>query len=141
MRHAFLSIAALGLAMACAPPAAKPEVVANPLTAEQLTGAPWRVVTINGDAVEGPTMQFGGDGRVSGNASCNQYSAAFRLDGEKLSFEQAISTMMACIEGNKEAVERRFLATLAEVERGEIAADGSLVLHAKNNGQMVARRT
>jgi heat shock protein HslJ len=146
MRHVFLSIAALGLAVACAPAANQsqtaPGAAAKTPSVEELTGGPWRVVSINGAPVDtGASMEFGSDGRVSGNASCNRYSAAFKLDGANLSLEQAISTMMACVEGNKEEVERRFLTTLAEVERAEIAPDGSLVLHARNNGQIVARRT
>ncbi len=146
MRLAILSLVALGFAVACTPtstepPKAEAEAEARPLTAEQLMGAPWRVVSVNGAAGEpAPTMLFGEDGRVSGNASCNQYSAAFALDGDKLTFTQALSTMMACPDVDME-IEQRFLTTLAEVERAEIGADGSLLLHARNNGQIVARRS
>ena len=38
-------------------------------------------------------------------------------------------------------VEQNFLGTLQGVERAEIAPDGSLVLYAKDEGRIVARRT
>lgn len=136
MRFAVPSILALGLAIACTPAATAPQ-----LTVDKLTGAPWQVVSINGvDAKPSPTMEFGSDGRVSGSASCNRFSAEFKVDGAKLTFGKAISTMMACVDQDMQ-VEQRFLATLADVERGEIASDGSLVLHAKNDGRILARRS
>jgi heat shock protein HslJ len=137
MRFAVPSIFVLVLALACTPAATAPQ-----LSVDNLTGAPWQVVSINGvDAKPSPTMEFGSDGRVSGNASCNRFSAEFKIDGAKLTFGKAISTMMACIEPGAQETEQRFLTTLNEVERGEIASDGSLVLHAKNDGRILARRS
>jgi heat shock protein HslJ len=137
MRFIVPSIVALGLASACTPAATTPQ-----LTVDKLTGAPWQVISINGvDAKTSPTIEFGSDGRASGNASCNRFSAEFKVDGAKLTFGKAISTMMACIEPDAQETEQRFLATLADVEPGEIASDGSLVLHAKNDGCIMARRS
>jgi heat shock protein HslJ len=137
MRLAIPSIAALGFAAACATATTESQ-----LTADQLTGSPWKVISVNGGNAEpGPvTIVFGEGGRASGASTCNQYSAEYKLDGSKLTFGRAISTMRACPEPLME-VEQRFLGTLANVERAEIAPDGSLVLYAKNEGRIVARRT
>ena len=53
MRLAILSIVALGFAVACTPTSTEPpkagaEADARPLNVEQLMGAPWRVVSVNG---------------------------------------------------------------------------------------------
>ena len=134
MRFAIPSIVALGFAAACT--TTEPQ-----LTADQLTGGPWKVISINGGGAElSPvTIEFGADGRAAGNASCNSYSSEYKLDGKNLTFGRAMATMKACSEDLMK-VEQSFLATLQGVERGEIAPDGALVLYAKNEGRIVARR-
>ncbi len=42
------------------------------------------------------TAIFGADGRLSGSAGCNTYSAPYTVDGNKIKIGMAISTMMAC---------------------------------------------
>lgn len=42
------------------------------------------------------TAYFSDDGNVSGNASCNNYSGAYQLDGEKINIELGPLTMMFC---------------------------------------------
>jgi heat shock protein HslJ len=137
MRLVLSTIAVLGFAMACTTTS-----TAQHLSADQLKSGSWKVVSINGGSAElAPvTISFGDDGRAGGSASCNNYSAEYKLDGNSLTFGRAISTMKACAEDLME-LEQRFLATLADVERGEIAPDGALVLHAKNEGRIVARRS
>jgi heat shock protein HslJ len=137
MRLAIPSIAALGFATACTTTSTEPQ-----LTAGQLTGSPWKVISVNGGGTQlAPvTIEFGADGRASGNASCNSYSSEYKLDGKSLTFGKTAATMMACSEDLMKA-EQNFLATLQGVERGEIAPDGALVLHAKDEGRIVARRT
>lgn len=43
------------------------------------------------------TAQFTGD-EVRGSAGCNEYSAPYSQDGEKIRFDSAISTKMFCVE-------------------------------------------
>ena len=56
------------------------------------------------------------NGRVSGSAGCNSFSAAYTFDGSFFRFEPAVSTKMACGEppGVMEQ-EQRFLEWLGEV--------------------------
>jgi len=68
------------------------------LAAEALTGG-WRVTEVNGGPVVAgshPTLNFGPDGRLSGNASCNQFGASYSVQGATLSVAQGMATQMAC---------------------------------------------
>ena len=61
---------------------------------------------------------------VTGNNSCNGYSAEYRLDGNEISFgEPRPTTMMYCGEG-----ENFFLNTIKKIDRYEIDTDGKLNL-------------
>jgi heat shock protein HslJ/membrane-bound inhibitor of C-type lysozyme len=104
---------------------------------------PERVVeNIGGDRLIGDsraTIAFREGGRVDGLASCNRYTATYKLTGEGLSITGGASTMMAC-EPSLMAQERRFLDALAAITRFEIAPDGALVLLAADRPRLIARR-
>jgi len=61
---------------------------------------------------------------VSGNGGCNGFSAKVTVDGNKISFGDALSTMMAC-EGNGEPV---FFKTLKTITSYNITGDTTLTL-------------
>jgi heat shock protein HslJ len=69
-----------------------------------LPGTSWNVISYNNgkQAVVSVmlnttiTANFGADGRLSGNASCNEYSASYQTDGIKITIGQAISTQKFC---------------------------------------------
>lgn len=61
---------------------------------------------------------------VGGNTSCNVFGAPFKLDGSKISFGDARTTLMAC-EGPGE---QTFLKTLKEVDHYVVGNDQVLVL-------------
>ena len=107
-----------------------------------LQGAEWVVEDLRGaGAVDGSraTLRFTADGRISGRAWCNSYTAAYALTGEGLTISKAASTMMAC-EPALMRQERRLLDLLAQVRRFTIDADGALVLHAASGRAITARR-
>lgn len=54
------------------------------------------------------------DGKMAGNAGCNQYTAAYTLDGEKLAISGVATTAMAC-PAIPSALEKAYLAALEEV--------------------------
>lgn len=96
----------------------------------------WRVTRLGDDAVPEQggdereikvTIRFDAEGRVSGHAACNQYTAGYALSGEGLSVDAPASTKMACAEPRM-SLESRFLELLAAVERFDIDRDGALVL-------------
>jgi heat shock protein HslJ len=90
-----------------------------------LAGTRWEVVAYNNgrqavvSVISGTqlTINFGSDGRLSGSAGCNNYSASYETDNvTRLHIGLAVSTMMACGEpvGMMEQ-ETRFLQALATV--------------------------
>jgi heat shock protein HslJ len=64
--------------------------------------------------------------RATGFAGCNRFSASYTLAGDSLGFGPAVSTKMACVEGDD--LEREFLAALPAVASFSTIAD-TLVLH------------
>jgi heat shock protein HslJ len=87
-----------------------------PDPAAGLVGTSWRAEQIDGGAPDAApaTLRFDTATRVSGRASCNQYSAALTLAGDRMRVEQARTTRMACPPPVMDQ-ERRFLAALAAV--------------------------
>jgi len=81
------------------------------------SGGRWTVTAIEGEPVPArvtPTLARDGD-RVGGNGGCNQYGGGITIAGERLSFGQLVSTMMACPSPAME-VEGRLHAALARVD-------------------------
>jgi heat shock protein HslJ len=111
--------------------------------AEALQGGAWTVDSIGGAPVAGgshPTLEFGADGRVSGNASCNRFSGHYALHGEEISFSRLVSTRMACAAPEANAQETRFLRLLEAVRRYELRTAGRLALHPADDRTIIARR-
>ncbi len=101
-----------------------------------LVGHDWRVTRLGDDAVpddgsEGEqieiTMRFDDEGRVSGRAACNSYSAEFQLGGEGLSIDRPVATKMACAEPRM-TLEGGFLALLSQARRFDIGPGDTLQL-------------
>lgn len=67
------------------------------------------------------------NGILGGHAGCNNYSAAYRLEGDRLSVETIMTTMMACADDALNEQERLYLAALDAVA-GYTIADGRLTL-------------
>lgn len=73
------------------------------------------------------TIEFGADGRVSGDTGCNRYFASFQTEGAKLQISDAGATRRACPPAVMDQ-ETRFLKVLGEVERYEIDETNMLLL-------------
>ena len=56
--------------------------------------------------------------RVSGADGCNRLSGSYQIDGDRITFSQMISTMMACVEGTD--TEKAFRDALNEVSTWKI---------------------
>jgi heat shock protein HslJ/membrane-bound inhibitor of C-type lysozyme len=97
--------------------------------ASLLTGVEWSLAEIEGGLPEGtvPNLLFLPEGRVAGSGGCNRITGGYSLTGEGLSFGPMASTMMACAEAVM-AAERRFMDTLATVDRFDLDDEGALLL-------------
>jgi heat shock protein HslJ len=58
------------------------------------------------------TANFGADGKLSGNASCNDYTASYQTDGNKIAIGPAASTQKACEQAVMDQ-EQQYLAALS----------------------------
>lgn len=99
-----------------------------------LTDTNWIVTEINGEPLlenSEVTMQFTAD-QVAGKASCNNYFTAYTLDGEKLTFGPAGSTLMYCQEEGIMEQEALFLSVLEKVEK--VSIQGSEMTLTLNDG-------
>jgi heat shock protein HslJ len=101
------------------------EECAPPLALVALEDTYWKLVEVDGQAVEVPEgarephIVLRSDGaRLTGYLGCNQVTGGYTLDGERLETRELASTMMACPEGSD--VESAFLAVLESVTRYEI---------------------
>ena len=86
-----------------------------------------------------PFDRFGEDGRLAGLGGCNNYSASYEQEADKLSFGASISTRMACAPALMDQ-ESRFFRLLEKVERFEFDSTGALILHGSDGGTILARR-
>ena len=102
----------------------------------------WTVTAIDGKAPVSdsePTLSFGTDARVSGNASCNRFFGGYTLTGEGLSFGEMGTAMMMCAEPVM-AQERALLDVLEGTIGFSIAGDGTLTLRTADGRSVAARR-
>lgn len=100
--------------------------------AETLAGTAWRVTGINNGrqavvsvlAGTEPTLAFGADGRASGSAGCNNFTAGYTAEGSKVTITAPASTRKMCAEpaGVMEQ-EQQFLAALATVATARVEGD------------------
>jgi heat shock protein HslJ/membrane-bound inhibitor of C-type lysozyme len=107
-----------------------------------LQGEKWVVEDLDGRGIidrSRMTLRFGSDGRVSGRASCNKYSATYSLTGEVLAVSEAALTRKACAESLM-SQEKEFLGLLREVRRFSMSPDGALILHTGDRRTIKARR-
>jgi heat shock protein HslJ len=100
-------------------------------SAPSIEGIVWRAEDIGGGGIidrSRATLTFGADGRISGSASCNQYSGSYALDRGALSFTSAlVATHKACAPSLMDQ-ERHFLAILGAARRIELLPTGALLL-------------
>ena len=91
----------------------------------------WRAEDIGGGGIidrSRATLTFGADGRISGSASCNNYSGSYALDRGALNFTSAlVATQKACVPSLMDQ-ERRFLAILGAARQVELLPTGALLL-------------
>jgi heat shock protein HslJ len=108
-----------------------------------LTGVRWGLVSYQnaaGETVDAlpdheATAEFGADGRMGGQGSCNNYFASYTVDGNNLTISQAGSTMMACEPAEVMQQEADFLAALQSA--ATFTRDGDTLQIANADGETV----
>ena len=96
------------------------EVGGRPADGERLTSRPWRLASIDGEAVlagTAPDLTLGEENRAGGDAGTNRWFAPYRLAGMGLAFGTAGATMMFNDEPpGRMAQEQRYLQLLGKVD-------------------------
>ena len=110
----------------------------------RLTGGPWVVEDIAGMGMidyARVTLDFGEDGRLSGDASCNRYTTRYTAGQGRLEIEDGIAlTRRLCPEAlmNQESL---FVDTLGEARRFSFdSTDALLITGAADGATILARR-
>jgi heat shock protein HslJ len=101
----------------------------------------WRVDSLGTAAVRSDapiTITFGTDGRVTGSASCNRFSAPFEAKTEGIVLGAVVTTRRACTP-EIDAQERRLLALLQGTVPYRVRPDGWLELGGGTQ-RLLARR-
>lgn len=107
-----------------------------------LQGAPWQLVALDGGstAAEPPvSLSLEREGRLSGQAPCNRYSAAYRLADERLHIAPPLASRMAC-DPARMVAEQAFFERLGSVERHELLEDGRLQLLCRGGRSLTLQR-
>jgi heat shock protein HslJ/uncharacterized lipoprotein YbaY len=110
--------------------------------ADLIKGPEWVVEDINRGGIvdrSRATLDFGPDGKLSGRASCNTYTARYALSGEALKISSPALTRKACAQSLMQQ-ENKFVAVLKSANRFDIDPQGALVLKTANGRTIVARR-
>lgn len=113
-----------------------------PAANEEFRDRDWSLVWVEGfdsmpSGVAMPTIRFGTDGRLSGNAGCNRAGADYTVDGNQLTIAAVISTKRACIDPRGNALESAYLQAV-DATRSYRIANGQLEL-LDAGGKVVAR--
>lgn len=112
---------------------------------QSLAGTSWRATGINNgrQAVVSVvsdttvTMAFGPDGYVTGSSGCNNYRAAYTVDGAKVTFGNAAVTRKMCVQPGVMEQEQSFLNALGTVATSRVEGD-RLELRTASNALAVA---
>jgi len=102
----------------------------------------WIVEDIDGKGIidnSHVTIRFDNDGRVSGHATCNQYSGTYELNGDVLVIGNLVSTRKACPETlmNQENI---FLGLLQSASGFSFDETGALIMNTKDGETIRATR-
>ncbi len=118
----FVALGTVLLLASCAHP--------MPSSPTSLAGTAWLAESIGGRGVVDrlqSTLRFDGEGRVSGNAGCNQLSGSYETDGAALSVGRLGMTKRMCAPAAMEQ-EQAFTAALERAARYAVSDDGFLLL-------------
>ena len=94
----------------------------------------WRLVGVQGQAVDAGGTLLVKDGHVSGSTGCNRFRASFTVTGATIKVAPVAATKMYCQDRAK--VERAYLAALETVTVFEFAGD-KLILNYQPGDKML----
>ena len=131
---------AAALAAGCASTTSNGPAAADPLAGQQAAKLADRSFMWTGGTSEDcelpPSIRFGADGSISGQAGCNRMLGAWKQDGKSVDLGQIATTMRMCAPAFME-VERKFLGFLGETKYITAAAEGEGIVLWNEKGEKV----
>lgn len=107
-------------------------LIFQPAETLSLSGTPWRLQSFNNGkggmvtsvATEKITSLFSEDGKVAGNAGCNDYNGSYKVDGDKISIGPLAATRKMCAEpSDVMQTEQTFLQNMSNAATFSIQND------------------
>lgn len=152
-------VLAVGLLSACVPlpavtpaaetpgatpgPSATPTVGQTQGNADNLADTRWKLVSLGTGSEAVPvllnssvTLEFGADGKVSGQGGCNSYGGTYTVQDGSLKFGEIVSTLRACVDQTITEQEQRYLQALRGAQQYTLEGD-SLTLSSSDNGDVL----
>lgn len=104
---------------------------------DSLVGTVWNLTSLNGESLvptTSITAEFSEDGRVAGSSGCNNYAAAYEVDGSNITFNMTptATTLMACPDPVMKQ-ERGYLSALDAAATFEVSDDELVLFDASGN--------
>lgn len=135
---------AAALALLAAPAAAAPGLTSGMATQPMfapLRGVEWRLVRIGDQPVAATarpvTLLLSDDDSATGSTGCNGYQAAFRMSAGRISFPAPpVATQIGC-DAETAALERAYLARLAQGGRAEVRLGRTLRIRAAGQPDLI----
>ena len=132
-----LLLAIVLLTMTCGLLAARSPAPARAASARgenRLASTLWRLTSFGLPGAESPvvegadvTLKFGPDGRAGGSSGCNSYGGDYRVQNDRITFGQIVSTKRACVDERANEQEQRYFQALGAAGRFELT-DSRLVI-------------
>ena len=108
-----LTFLAMAAAIICTFSACKSQkaTAAKTEVKNELTGKYWKLVELNGAAVESKAhIKFKADGTVNGNLGCNTFNGVYtQQEGNRIKFDKMVNTQMMCLDMSVEDELKRVL--------------------------------
>lgn len=103
----------------------------------ELAGTQWQLRELGGLPVATDAwIGFQPGGATGGNAGCNQFGGDYDRDGRELVFANLNATLMACVDPERMATEREFIAALQATRQAR--ATGSVLELRDERGRVLA---
>jgi heat shock protein HslJ len=141
-----ITITVVGTSATVTPVPASTATATSAPASDPLAGTRWEVVNFNNGSalvsvINGTriTMEFGQDGRVTGNGGCNNYFAPYQVNGSSITINPPGSSQQVCSEpeGIMEQ-EAEFLTTLHSAATFRIDGNMLEILTAGNQKAVIA---